>query len=29
MKLDTELRQINTLNFVVEYGEDIMQKVHA
>ena len=29
LKLDTELRQINTLDFVVEYGKDIMQKVHA
>ena len=29
LKLDTELRQIKTLNFVVEYGKDITQKVHA
>ena len=29
LKLDTELRQIQTLNFVVEYGKDITQKVHA
>ena len=27
--LDTELRQIKTLKFVVEYGKDITQKVHA
>ena len=29
LKLDTGLRQIKTLNFVVEYGKDITQKVHA
>ena len=28
-KLDTELRQIKTLKFVVEYWKDITQKVHA
>lgn len=29
LKLDTRLRQIKTLNFVVEYGKDITHKVHA
>ena len=29
LKLDTELRQKITLNFVVRYGKDITQKVHA
>ena len=29
LKLDTELRQIKTLNFVVKYGKDLTQKVHA
>ena len=27
--LDTELRQTKTLKFVVEYGKDITQEVHA
>lgn len=27
--LDTELRQTKTLKFVVEYGKDIAQEVHA
>ena len=27
--LDTELRQTKTLRFVVEYGKDITQEVHA
>ena len=29
LKLDTRLRQKITLNFVVRYGKDITQKVHA
>lgn len=28
-KLDTELIQSKTLNFVVVYGKDLTQKVHA